>query len=145
MTGWIEKVTGPLEEKKRYRQHRARLRALPEPYRTAQEGVERYLMHAGGMVGGDSLVRMLDDLDEIFAGAVADRTPVRALVGEDPVAFVEDFLSGYAEGQWVAKERRRLVETIDRAAQADPSAPDGEAPDGEAPDGERPTSGGGAS
>jgi DNA-binding ferritin-like protein (Dps family) len=34
-------------------------------------------------------------------------------VGEDPVAFAEDFLSNYTEGQWINKERERLRTTVD--------------------------------
>ena len=41
---WIEMVTGSLEEKKQYRQHKARIAALPENYRTAVEALERYYM-----------------------------------------------------------------------------------------------------
>ena len=32
---WIEVLTGSLEQKKQYRQYKARIEALPEPYRTA--------------------------------------------------------------------------------------------------------------
>src|SRR5207248_1092064 len=32
---WIELVTGSLEQKKQYRQDKARIEALPEPYGTA--------------------------------------------------------------------------------------------------------------
>ena len=43
-------------------------------------------------------------------------TVIRAVVGEDPVAFAEEFLQNYSEGQWINKERARLTEAIDRAA-----------------------------
>jgi hypothetical protein len=32
------------------------------------------------------------------------------------VEFAETFLANYSEGQWINKERRRLTDTIDRAA-----------------------------
>ena len=55
---WMELVTGSLEEKRQYRQAKARIKALPENYRTAAEAIERYLMYAGGIAAGDVLVRM---------------------------------------------------------------------------------------
>ena len=44
--------------------------------------------------------------------------PVRDVVGEDPIAFTEEFLRNYADTGWVAKERARLVEAVDRAVGA---------------------------
>ena len=36
---WIETLTGSLEQKKQYKQYKARMEALPEPYRRDREGV----------------------------------------------------------------------------------------------------------
>ncbi len=44
---WIEALTGSLEQKKQYRQYKARIEALPEPYRTAAKAFERYFMFYG--------------------------------------------------------------------------------------------------
>lgn len=112
---WIESVTGPLEEKKQYREYKARLKQLPAPYRTAAEAVERYLMYAGGIAKGDVLVRMYADLVELFEESAANRTPIRQIVGPDPVGFVEDFVANYAEGSWIGKERGRLSQAINDA------------------------------
>lgn len=87
---WIEKLTGSLEDKKQYRQYKERVRALPTPYRTAVEGIDRYVMYAGGIADGATLVRMVDDLATLFESAAADGTSVRDVVGEDAVAFAED-------------------------------------------------------
>lgn len=43
------------------------------------------------------------------------RTPIRAGVGGDPVEFAETFFRNYSDGQWINKERRRLVNAIERA------------------------------
>lgn len=59
---------------------------------------------------------MLEDLADLFERAAADETPVRAIVGDDPVEFAEEFLQNYSEGQWINKERARLTTAIDRAA-----------------------------
>lgn len=109
---WIEMVTGSLEQKKQYREHKARIQALPENHRIAAEAIERYLMYFGSISKGDVLVTMLDDLGDLFEQAAADGTPVRDIVGADPVEFVETFLANYSEGQWISKERLRLVNTI---------------------------------
>ena len=112
---WIEKLTGSLEDKKRYRSYKARTKALPTGYCSAVQALDRYLLHFGAITRGDTLVRMLEDLVELFEEHAQARTPVREIVGEDPVEFAETFLANYSEGQWINKERRRLVEAIDRA------------------------------
>ncbi len=112
----IEKVVGSLDDKKRWRAHKARTERMPEPYGTADRALERYLMYYGAIAKGDVLLAMLDDLDDLFEQAAAQGTPVRGVVGEDPVEFAEDFVRNYADGQWINKERARLVEAIDRAA-----------------------------
>jgi DNA-binding ferritin-like protein (Dps family) len=116
---WIETVTGSLEEKKRYKQHKARVGQFPESYRTAVEALERYYLYFGGISKGDVLLKMLDDLADLFEQAAVDGTAIRAIVGEDPVEFAETFIANYSEGQWINKERTRLIDAIDRVAGTD--------------------------
>jgi DNA-binding ferritin-like protein (Dps family) len=113
---WIELVTGSLDEKKRWRQYKARKEQLPSSYRTAIDGIERYLMYAGSIVKGDVFMRMLDDLADLIERAAADGTPIRDIVGDDPVEFADTFIQNYADGQWINKERKRLTDAIDQAA-----------------------------
>jgi DNA-binding ferritin-like protein (Dps family) len=117
---WIETVTGSLEEKRQYKQHKARIKQLPENYRTAVEALERYYMYFGGIAIGRVLVTMLDDLADLFEQAAADGTPIRAIVGDDPVGFAETFIANYSEGQWINKERTRLIKAIEDAEQGGP-------------------------
>ncbi len=115
-TGWFEKVVGSLEQKGRYRQYKARTEQLPTNYRTAIDALSRYLMYFGSISKGDTLVAMLEDLVDLFEQAAADGTPIREIVGEDPVEFAETFLRNYSEGQWINKERERLTQAIDLVA-----------------------------
>ncbi|MET4062080.1 DNA-binding ferritin-like protein (Dps family) [Arthrobacter sp. UYP6] len=112
---WIEQVTGSFEDKKRWRQYKARKDQLPPAYRTAIDALERYLMYAGSIVKGDVLMQMLEDLADLIERAAVDATPIRAVVGEDPVEFAEAFLQNYTDGQWINKERRRLNDAISEA------------------------------
>jgi len=121
-TNWIELVAGSLEQKKQYRQYKARIKALPPNYRTAIESLDRYLMYFGAVTKGDTLLLMLEDLLVLFEQSAADGTTVRAIVGADPVEFVDSFLANYAEGQWINKERKRLVDSIDAIDAIDPIA-----------------------
>ncbi|PRZ40728.1 DNA-binding ferritin-like protein (Dps family) [Antricoccus suffuscus] len=113
---WIEQITGSFEDKKRWRQYKARKEQLPASYRTAIDGLERYFMYAGAIVKGDVLMQMLDDLADLIEQSAADGTPIRAIVGDDPVEFAETFIANYSDGQWVNKERKRLTDAIDQAA-----------------------------
>ena len=115
MANWIETITESLEQKKQYKQAKARLESLPEPYAAAGEAVNRYLMYFGGVVDGDVIVRMFVDLADLWERAAADGTPVREIVGEDPVDFAETFAQAYTGKQWIDKERARLTQAIDDA------------------------------
>ncbi len=112
---WIETLTGSLEQKKQYKQHKARIEALPEPYGTSAKAFERYFMYYGGITDGDTLITMLGDFADLWERAAVDGTPVRAIVGDDPVEFGEAFVHSYSGKQWIDKERARLTRAIDEA------------------------------
>lgn len=112
---WIEAVTGSLEQKKQYKQDKARIEALPEPYATAATAMHRYLMYYGGVTDGDTLMTMFGDLADLWERAAIDGTPVRAIVGDDPVEFAETFEQAYSGKQWIDKERERLRQAINTA------------------------------
>jgi DNA-binding ferritin-like protein (Dps family) len=114
-TGWIEKVVGPLDQKRRYRQYKVRTERLPASYRTAIDALQRY-MQFFGPGETDSLLSMLDDLLDLFEQSAAKGTPIREIVGEDPVEFAEAFLRNYPDGHWIGRERERLTGAIARAA-----------------------------
>jgi DNA-binding ferritin-like protein (Dps family) len=49
-TGWtklLETVYGPLEQKRRYRQYKARVERLPASYHTAIDALQRYSYYFG--------------------------------------------------------------------------------------------------
>jgi DNA-binding ferritin-like protein (Dps family) len=75
--------------------------------------------YLGGLGDGDSILSMLDDLADLFEQGAADGTPVREILGEDPVEFAESFLRNYPAGQWITRERERLTRSIERAAAQD--------------------------
>ena len=112
---WIEALTGSLEQKKQYKKDKARMEALPEPYRSAAKAFARYFMYYGGITDGDTIVKMFGDFADLWERAAADGTPVRAIVGEDPVEFAETFAQAYTGKQWIDKERARLIEAIEDA------------------------------
>lgn len=119
MTTFLEKVVGDVGDKRRWREYKARVKALPASYRATVEALERYLMYFGAIAEGDILVSMLEDLADLFEQAAAAGTPIRSVVGEDPVEFAETFLRNYSDGQWINKERQRLMSDIERAADKD--------------------------
>jgi DNA-binding ferritin-like protein (Dps family) len=114
----VETVTGPLEQKKRYRQYKARTERLPAQYHEAVDALQRYSYYFGhGTTEGG--LSMLEDLADLFEQAAANGTPIREIVGEDPVEFADAFLQNYPQGQWITKERDRLTEAIKHAAGED--------------------------
>jgi len=112
---WIETLTGSLEQKKQYKLYKARIEALPEPYRAAAKALDRYFMYYGGITDGDTLVTMLGDSADLWERAAIDGTPVSAIVGDDAVEFAETFTQAYGGTQWIDKERSRLNKAIAEA------------------------------
>ena len=112
---WIETITGSLEQKKQYKQDKARIDALPGPYGTAAKAMHRYFLASAGITDGDTLVTMVGDLADLWERAAADATPVRDIVGNDPVEFAETFAQAYTGKHWIDKERNRLTQAIDDA------------------------------
>jgi DNA-binding ferritin-like protein (Dps family) len=112
---WIELVTGSLEQKKQYRQYKARIDALPEPYGAVAKALQRYLMYYGGVTDGETILTMFGDFADLWERAAADGTPVREIVGGDPVEFAETFSQAYSGKQWIDKERARLRRAIEDA------------------------------
>lgn len=55
---WIEALSGSLEQKKQYKQEKARIDSLPDPYGVAARALHRYFMYYGGITDGDTLVTM---------------------------------------------------------------------------------------
>ena len=114
---WIETLTGSLEQKRQFKHDKARIDGLPEPHATAAKAMHRYLMYYGGITDGDTLLTMFGDLADLWERAATDGTSVRTIVGDDPVEFAETFAQAYTGRRWIDKERARLVEAIDRAAE----------------------------
>ncbi|WP_285135661.1 DUF1048 domain-containing protein [Microbacterium sp. lyk4-40-TSB-66] len=115
---WYEKIIGDLSAKKQWRECRQRVHALPQPYRQTAIALERYLLTLGPTEDTDGLIRMVSDLAELLEQGAADRTPIRDLVGEDPVVFAEEFMANYGDGSWIGRERARLTRAIDEAARS---------------------------
>ena len=112
---WIEAVTGSLEQKRQYKRIRVRIDALPEPYRAVAKALQRYFMYFGGFVDGDTAMKMWGDLADLWERAAADGTPIRDIVGDNPVEFAETFAQAYTGKQWIDKERARLTKAIEDA------------------------------
>jgi DNA-binding ferritin-like protein (Dps family) len=107
--GFISRVIG---DKRRWREYKARVRQLPPNYRMAVDAIERYLMHFGP-VDGDSAAAVFEDVADLFEQAAADGTPIREIVGGDPVEFVDALVRNYSKGGYVDRERARLVNAIE--------------------------------
>ncbi len=107
-------VTRVFGEKAEWRQYKARVKQLPEPYRAAVGTFERYLMHFGGVGEG---IGILKDLIDLFEQSAANRVPIRQVVGEDPVEFIEAFVRNYPEDHWIHRERERLTNAINDATE----------------------------
>lgn len=112
-SGFLMKVIGP---KKRWRAYKARVQELPGDHRTAVEAIERYLMHFVP-TDAESTAAMFEDLADLFEQASVAGTPIREVVGEDPVEFADVFAQGYTDGGYLpARAKKQLTDEIERVA-----------------------------
>ena len=93
---WIELVTGSLEQKKQYRQYKARIEALPEPYGTVAKALERYFMYFGPGHGRRRPSSRCSTTSPTSSSVPRPTArPCATIVGEDPVEFAEAFAAAY--------------------------------------------------
>jgi len=104
-------TTKMIGDKRRWRAYKARTKLLPDNYRTVVDALERYAMYFGP-VDGDSAASLYEDLADIFERAAADETPIRAIVGEDPIEFIDSLIHNYSRGGYIKREQDRLLEAI---------------------------------
>ncbi len=91
---FISKVIG---EKRRWRQYKARIDSFPRA--TARRSTRwSGTSCTSGATDGDSAAAMFEDLADLFEQSAADGTPIREIVGDDPVEFVEAFVQNYPKG-----------------------------------------------
>ena len=62
---------------------------------------------------------ILADLLDLFEQSAANGTPIREIVGADPVEFIEAFVQNYPEGDWRTRERERFISAIERVERED--------------------------
>ena len=104
---------GSLEQKKQYRQLKSWLDSLLSPYGGA-------IRHCSGTSWSTAALRGRssphdDERPRLWERAAVDGTPVRAIVGDDPVEFADSFVQAYVGKRWIDKERERLNKAIDDA------------------------------
>jgi len=110
-----------IEEKRRYRRYKARTEKLPANYRSALAAFEHYFMYFAPDKGSE-LLAMLEDLADLFDESVANGTPIRAIVGDDPVEFAEAFRRNYPQGQWIVRQQERLARSINESLSEEASS-----------------------
>ncbi len=72
-------------------------------------------MYCVGMTDGGTLIPMFGDLADLWEPAAVDGTPVREIVGDDPVDFAETFAQAYVGKHWIDKECARLNKAMEDA------------------------------
>ena len=96
--------------------HASAARELPHGGRSAQ----RTCVLRAGPPG--AALAMLGDLADLFEQAAANGTPVREIVGEDPVEFAEAFVRNYPQGLVDRPRAERLTSAIEPPPEKTPEA-----------------------
>ncbi|WP_026929716.1 DUF1048 domain-containing protein [Glycomyces tenuis] len=79
-----------IEGKRQWREHTARVKALPPDYRIVYEEMQKYLFKVGpvSLTGGD----LLSEIVDFFEGGAASGKDVMTLIGPDVAAFCDGLI-----------------------------------------------------
>jgi len=102
----IEKVTGDLSEKRRWRAIQRRAKALPDDYRTAYFEIQKYIWVTSGV----ETIRPFETLLDLFEEGAASGRKVLDLTGPDVAGFVDDLVHG--EQSYFEKRRAGLNQAL---------------------------------
>ena len=81
-----------IEGKKQWREHMARVKALPPDYQIVYKEIQRYLFKVGPVDLPDG--RLLSGIVDFFEEGVAAGRGVLELIGNDVAAFCDDLVDG---------------------------------------------------
>jgi DNA-binding ferritin-like protein (Dps family) len=91
MRNLFEYIRYVAEEKRRYKEMQARVKALPKEHGFVYHKIESYMWnHAGG--DGMSMIPVLSDLLELFEAGVADGKGALEVTGPDVAEFCDELL-----------------------------------------------------
>lgn len=92
-----------MEQKKQWRQHMARVKALPNDYQIVYQEIQKYLFKVGPVdvvaEGG-----ILYELVDLFEDGANNNKGVREIVGQDVAAFVDSLIEDVPTYADYAKE-----------------------------------------
>jgi hypothetical protein len=99
-----------IDQRRRYRRYKKLRSSFPQ-------ATARRSMPSSGTCGSSHQARETvccrswRTLPTFFEQSAASRTPIRDVVGEDPVEFAETFIQNYPQNLWINRERERLTHT----------------------------------
>lgn len=106
MTNILELVIGSIEDKREWRNMKARAKALPRDYRIAYEEIQKYIWKSSGL----GSIKPFGNLLDLFEEGVANGKKVLEITGDDVAAFVDEFVRD--EESYFDKWRQELNRTI---------------------------------
>lgn len=106
MTNLWQKVVG---DKRRYRQYKAEIAELPQPYQDAMLAIQDYMWN---FANGSGFMDALEEVLHLFEEGASDKVPLADLVGPDPVTFCETIMAQYPDDLWLIKYQNKLRQKI---------------------------------
>ncbi len=80
-----------IEEKKEWREHMARVKALPKDYQIVYKEIQKYIFKVGTVEAKDSMDLLLGIVDFFEEGAALGKE-VLEVTGSDVAAFCDDLM-----------------------------------------------------
>lgn len=81
-----------IEEKKEWRAHMARVKALPKDYQIVYKEIQKYIFKVGAVESKDSMDLLLGIVDFFEEGAALGKE-VLEVTGSDEAAFCDDLMN----------------------------------------------------
>lgn len=92
-------------DKKRYRQFKRDIAALPQPYGDTLLALEKYIWN---FAASGSIMDALEGILQLFQESAAEGLPVAQVIGGDPVEFAESIMAQYPDELWMSKMQKKL-------------------------------------
>lgn len=108
----FEKITGSLDEKRKWKAMEERAKALPSEYFNAYNAIKKYMWTFGGPTDWKDISRIFGGILDLLEEGAAEGKKVTDLTGEDVAAFCDELLKDTKT--WLDKYREKLNDSINR-------------------------------
>jgi DNA-binding ferritin-like protein (Dps family) len=109
---FLDLVIGSREQKRQWRAHVRRVKALPADYRLVMKQIEKFLWN---YAADEQMMSVLEGILELFEEGAAEGRPVLDVTGQDVAEFALNTLAATQVNTWTGKKADELNAAVRKA------------------------------